>query len=157
MHHVISGGLVAAALGTALIVAGAFPTSAQAAFATGNSDSNLLTLVRGGGGGGGGLGGGGGHGGGGGGHMGGGGGHFGGGHFGGGHFGHGRGRIVVRGGNRFFGFGDGGYGYDDYGPGAYAYGGGYDDAAAYCMSRFRTYDPSTGTYIGYDGRAHACP
>jgi hypothetical protein len=32
-----------------------------------------------------------------------------------------------------------------------------DDALAYCMSRFRTYDPSTGTYIGYDGRAHACP
>ena len=56
MHHVISGGLVAAALGTALIVAGAFPASAQPAFA-GNSDSNLLTLVRGGGGGGGGGGG----------------------------------------------------------------------------------------------------
>jgi uncharacterized protein RhaS with RHS repeats len=32
-----------------------------------------------------------------------------------------------------------------------------DDALAYCMSRFRTYDPSTGRYIGYDGRAHACP
>jgi hypothetical protein len=157
MHHVISGGLVAAALGTALIVAGAFPASAQAAPASGNSDSNLLTLVRGGGGG---HGGGGGRHGGGGGHMGGG-GHFGGGHFGGGqfrggHFGDGRSRIVVRG-NRFFGFGDGGYGYGDYGYGAHAYGGGYDDALAYCMSRFRTYDLSTRTYIGYDGRAHACP
>ena len=53
MRNVLSSGLVAAALGTALIVAGAFPASAQVArpqlgLATSNSDSNLLTLVRGG-------------------------------------------------------------------------------------------------------------
>jgi hypothetical protein len=31
------------------------------------------------------------------------------------------------------------------------------DADAYCSSRFRSYDPSSGTYLGYDGRRHACP
>lgn len=64
MRHVTSGGLIAAALGTALFVAGAFPASAQVgrfqpAFAGGHSDGDLLTLVREGGGGGGGSGGGG--------------------------------------------------------------------------------------------------
>jgi hypothetical protein len=53
-----------------------------------------------------------------------------------------------------------------YGPGPYyrAYGPppGYaaappDDAEAYCMQRFRSYDPNTGTYRGSDGRRHACP
>lgn len=104
MRNVISGGLIAAALGTALIVAGALPASAQDAspqlgLAGSSSGSNLLTLVRGGGGGGG-------HGGGGGGHMGGGGGHFamggGGGRFamgGGGRFA--GGRMAMRGDNRF--------------------------------------------------------
>jgi hypothetical protein len=28
---------------------------------------------------------------------------------------------------------------------------------AYCMDRFRSYDPATGTYLGYDGNEHACP
>lgn len=51
MRKVISGGLVAAALGTALIVAGAFPASAQvarpqSALATGESNGELLTLVQ---------------------------------------------------------------------------------------------------------------
>ena len=45
-----------------------------------------------------------------------------------------------------------------YGPPAYAYepypG---DDAVAYCESRFRSYDPASGTYMGYDGRRHPCP
>ena len=31
------------------------------------------------------------------------------------------------------------------------------DADAYCASRFRSYDPRSGTYLGYDGRRHACP
>jgi hypothetical protein len=52
--------------------------------------------------------------------------------------------------NRFGFFGDGGYG-------DYAYGSDYDTAVAYCLSHFRTYDPSTGTYIGNDGQPHACP
>jgi hypothetical protein len=51
------------------------------------------------------------------------------------------------------------YGYDD---GAYAYvapgaGVAVDDSVAYCQQRFRSYDPSTGTYIGYDGLPHPCP
>jgi BA14K-like protein len=57
-----------------------------------------------------------------------------------------------------------------YGPGYYA-GPGYGpppgvaygpppvegDAVAYCMQRFRSYDPSSGTYLGYDGARHPCP
>ncbi|QDL99079.1 BA14K family protein [Rhodopseudomonas palustris] len=31
------------------------------------------------------------------------------------------------------------------------------DAHAYCSQRFRSYDPASGTYLGYDGRRHACP
>jgi len=68
------------------------------------------------------------------------------------------------------GLGYGGY-YDDY---AYGYGPGYnsgyydnsyaymsDDAGssddASCAARFRSYDPASGTYLGYDGRRHPCP
>jgi hypothetical protein len=32
-----------------------------------------------------------------------------------------------------------------------------DDAVAYCMRRFRSYDPVSGTYLGYDGLRHPCP
>jgi hypothetical protein len=51
----------------------------------------------------------------------------------------------------------GGYGagyYDD--PGYYAAvpGGGND---AYCAQRFKSYDPASGTYLGYDGVRHPCP
>lgn len=28
---------------------------------------------------------------------------------------------------------------------------------AYCSQRFKSYDPSSGTYLGYDGRRHPCP
>ena len=31
------------------------------------------------------------------------------------------------------------------------------DAVAYCSQRFRSYDPSTGTYMGYDGIRRPCP
>jgi hypothetical protein len=31
------------------------------------------------------------------------------------------------------------------------------DAVAYCKQRFRSYDPSSGTYLGYDGQRHPCP
>ena|SRR5664279_77409 len=34
------------------------------------------------------------------------------------------------------------------------YGGSPNDA--YCFSRYRSYDPASGTYMGYDGRRHAC-
>ena len=33
----------------------------------------------------------------------------------------------------------------------------YNAAVAYCMQRFRSYDPYTGTYLGYDGFRHPCP
>ena len=32
-----------------------------------------------------------------------------------------------------------------------------NDAVAYCMQRFRSYDPASGTYLGYDGYRHSCP
>ncbi|MCG7392757.1 BA14K family protein [Microvirga sp. ACRRW] len=35
-----------------------------------------------------------------------------------------------------------------------AYGG---SAAAYCAQRFRSYDPASGTYMGYDGVRRSCP
>lgn len=28
---------------------------------------------------------------------------------------------------------------------------------AYCAQRFRSYDPRSGTYLGYDGYRHPCP
>ncbi len=31
------------------------------------------------------------------------------------------------------------------------------DPVAYCMQRFRSYDPKTGTYLGNDGQRHPCP
>jgi hypothetical protein len=32
-----------------------------------------------------------------------------------------------------------------------------DDAVAYCMQTYRSYDPQSGTYLGYDGLRHPCP
>ncbi|MDQ8728132.1 BA14K family protein [Bradyrhizobium sp. LHD-71] len=29
--------------------------------------------------------------------------------------------------------------------------------AAYCSQRFKSYDPASGTYLGYDGLRHPCP
>jgi hypothetical protein len=72
------------------------------------------------------------------------------------------------------------YGYSGYGPGygyspgyryapAYGYAPDYDqgyvvespygggDAVAYCQQRFRSYDPRSGTYLGFDGVRHSCP
>lgn len=47
-----------------------------------------------------------------------------------------------------------------YGPG-YAPGPAYGpppaDAVSYCMHRYRSYDPNTGTFLGNDGRRHPCP
>ena len=54
--------------------------------------------------------------------------------------------------------GPGPYGYSGYDPG---YGYGQDDtgggAVAYCQQRFRSYDPGSGTYLGFDGLRHPCP
>jgi len=63
----------------------------------------------------------------------------------------------------------GGY-YDPYDYGDYAYDdGGYYDPGypvvvgenatgeGYCAQRFRSYDPASGTYLGFDGLRHPCP
>ena len=82
----------------------------------------------------------------------------------------------------YYGGWNGGYwgpGYGDYGAAlglgllggaliasqAPYYGGAYQaypqgsvaDASGYCASRFKSYDPSSGTYLGYDGQRHPCP
>jgi hypothetical protein len=56
-----------------------------------------------------------------------------------------------------------------YGPDYYAGGYAYEepgyvvapeagpDAASYCAQRFRSYDPASGTYLGFDGARHPCP
>jgi hypothetical protein len=52
-----------------------------------------------------------------------------------------------------------------YAPGYYpgpvyggpAYGPPPGDAIGYCMQRFKSYDPASGTYLGYDGYRHPCP
>jgi hypothetical protein len=43
---------------------------------------------------------------------------------------------------------------------AYAYSPGSSssgNSVAYCQQRFRSYDPASGTYMGYDGQRHPCP
>jgi hypothetical protein len=64
-----------------------------------------------------------------------------------------------------YGYAPGYYGYGyapdyysyGYAPGyqSYGYSGGGD--AAYCAQRYRSYDPASGTYLGYDGIRHPCP
>ena len=51
-------------------------------------------------------------------------------------------------GPRYYGYAPGPF----YGPGYYG-----GDAVAYCMRRFKSYDPRSGTYLGYDGYRHPCP
>jgi hypothetical protein len=55
-----------------------------------------------------------------------------------------------------------GYGYyGGYGP---DYDDGYDDGnlvsgvdnSGYCAQRYRSYDPASGTFLGYDGQRHPC-
>ena len=43
------------------------------------------------------------------------------------------------------------------GRGYYAEPDGGDDAVGYCMQRYRTYDPRSGTFMGNDGYRHPCP
>jgi MFS family permease len=48
------------------------------------------------------------------------------------------------------------YYYND--PGYYAAVPGPSGSAdAYCAQRFKSYDPASGTYLGYDGIRHPCP
>jgi hypothetical protein len=50
------------------------------------------------------------------------------------------------------------YGNPYYGPPpAYRYGPPPGDAVAYCMQRYRSYDPNSGTFLGNDGHRHPCP
>jgi hypothetical protein len=72
-----------------------------------------------------------------------------------------------------------GYGYGGYDPYYYGddyaydnyYDGGYDQGypvaagvevssaggdASYCAQRYRSYDPASGTYLGFDGLRHPC-
>ena len=95
------------------------------------------------------------------------GGHHGGGHWGGHH--HGGGDFAIGafgglatglilgsqlgyyGGNGYYG---GGYG-DGYYNGGYA-NGGYDDYDVACAHRYRSYDPYSNTFMGYDGYRHLC-
>lgn len=41
--------------------------------------------------------------------------------------------------------------------GAMAAGAASHNAVGYCERRFRSYDPASGTYLGYDGYRHPCP
>jgi hypothetical protein len=62
-----------------------------------------------------------------------------------------------------YGYGpyDGGYG-PGYGYGAYSYGPSAPMVAeggggvAWCQANFRSYNPATGLYLGYDGQYHPC-
>ena len=48
---------------------------------------------------------------------------------------------------------DQGSGYYDAGPQVASEG----DSVAYCQQTYRSYDPASGTYLGYDGLRHPCP
>jgi hypothetical protein len=66
-------------------------------------------------------------------------------------------------------YGDSSSGYYDNAPSYYDYAPGYaigpsvaplapaGDSAGWCQARFRSYDPATGMYTGYDGMRHPCP
>jgi hypothetical protein len=53
----------------------------------------------------------------------------------------------------YSGYSDPGYVYSDAAPTVYNNG----DSVAYCEQTYRSYDPATGSYLGYDGYRHACP
>jgi hypothetical protein len=68
-------------------------------------------------------------------------------------------------GGPYYGYGYGpDYGYDygpeygyDYAPGPVVVERSGGGGVAYCEQRYRSYDPSSGTYLGYDGLRHPCP
>jgi hypothetical protein len=47
--------------------------------------------------------------------------------------------------------------YDDQGPVVAVPVPGGGDAVAWCMQTYRSYDPRSGTYLGFDGYRHPCP
>src|SRR5215472_10289162 len=67
----------------------------------------------------------------------------------------------------YYGYYDGYYPGYAYAPGyaygdTYAYEPGYTSVpgggnGAYCAQRYRSYDPASGTFLGYDGIRHPCP
>ena len=54
-----------------------------------------------------------------------------------------------------YGYDQQGYGYDQGYVAVSPYAGGNE--VAYCQQRFRSYDPGSGTYLGFDGIRHPCP
>jgi len=51
----------------------------------------------------------------------------------------------------------GAYAYDDYYDDGPYYGGNYANAhVQWCLNRYRSYDPRSNTYMGYDGYRHRC-
>jgi hypothetical protein len=44
-----------------------------------------------------------------------------------------------------------------YSPGYSSYGYAPGGADTYCAQRYRSYDPASGTFLGYDGLRHPCP
>ena len=50
-------------------------------------------------------------------------------------------------------YSDPGYVYTDAAPVVYNSG----DLVAYCEQTYRSYDPASGSYLGYDGFRHPCP
>jgi hypothetical protein len=42
-------------------------------------------------------------------------------------------------------------------PGPYSADPSGGDPVSYCLQRFKSYDPRSGTYLGYDGYRHPCP
>jgi hypothetical protein len=52
------------------------------------------------------------------------------------------------------GYSDPGYVYSEAPPAAYNNG---DSSVAYCEQTYRSYNPATGSYLGYDGHRYACP
>jgi hypothetical protein len=73
------------------------------------------------------------------------------------------GSYAYYGGSRYYddsyaydtGYYDNGY-YDD-GPSVAVVPDTGGDSSAYCVQRFRSYDPASGTYLGNDGQRHPCP
>ena len=60
-------------------------------------------------------------------------------------------------GYRGYGYAAPGYIEDDLDDGYVAVAPRGGDGAAYCAQRYRSYDPGSGTYLGYDGLRHPCP
>jgi hypothetical protein len=61
------------------------------------------------------------------------------------------------GGNPYYYGSDGYDGGPDGGPVVQVAPGGGGDDVAYCMQTYRSYDPQSGTYLGFDGLRHPCP